>query len=124
MSGLSAGANCWFKYANSDAPILEGEEGVKTTRVEGLSLVDVALCPHMKREPFRLEEFATMMHTTPGVGIGLDDNCAIQVRGQEYRFLAAEDGAKAHKLFWEGEKLHHEYLYPTEDFHALSTLIG
>jgi hypothetical protein len=54
----------------------------------------------------------------------LDDNCALQIRGQEYRFLAAEDGAKAHKLFWEGEKLHHEYLYPTEDFHALSTLIS
>jgi hypothetical protein len=45
-----------------------------------------------------------------------------QVRGQEYRFLATEDGAKAHKLFWEGEKLHYEYLYPAEDFHALSTL--
>ncbi len=124
LSGLSAGANCWFRYANSDAPILEGEEGVKTTRVEGLNLVDVALCPHMKREAFRLEEFTNMMRTTPGIGIGLDDNCAFQIRGQEYRFLAAEDDAKAHKLFWEGEKLHHEYLYPTEDFHALSTLIS
>lgn len=124
LSGLSAGANCWFRYANSDAPILEGEEGVKTTRVEGLNLVDIALCPHMKRESFRLEEFTIMMRTTPGIGIGLDDNCALQIRGQEYRFLATEDDAKAHKLFWEGEKLHHEYLYPSEDFHVLSALIG
>src|SRR6059058_5642219 len=73
---------------------------------------------------FRLEEFTNMMRVTPGIGIGLDDNCALQVRGQEYRFLATEEGAKAHKLFWEGEKLHHEYLDPTEEFHALSTLIS
>ena len=124
LSGLSAGANCWFKYANSDAPIIEGEVGVKTVRVKCLGLVDIAMCPHMKREEFRLEEFTHMMKSTPGIGIGLDDMCALQIRGQEYKIIAAEDGMVAHKIYWEGEQFHHERIEPTQNFQPLEQLIS
>lgn len=124
LSGLSAGANCWFKYANSDAPIIEGEVGVKTARVECLGLVDITMCPHMKREDFRLEEFTCMMKSTPGIGIGLDDMCALQVRGQEYKIIAAEDGMVAHKIYWEGTQLHHERIKPSQYFQQLQQLMS
>ncbi len=65
---------------------------------------------------FRLEEFAEMMRTTPGVGIGLDDHCAIQIRGHEYKILAWVDGAKAHRIFWVGDSCHHEYIDRQEVF--------
>lgn len=122
LSGLSAGANCWFQYANSDAPIIEGEVGVKTVRVECLGLVDISMCPHMKREEFRLEEFTRMMKTTPGIGVGLDDMCAIHIHGQEYRIVAAEDGMVAHKILWLGEQFHHETIPPSQDFQSLLEL--
>ena len=123
LSGLSAGANCWFKYANSDAPIIEGEEGVKTVRVECLGLVDITMCPHMKREDMRLEEFTRMMQTTPGSGIGLDDLCALQIRGQEYRFVVAENGMVAHKIYWKDEQFHHEHMQPSQDFQPIQQLM-
>ena len=101
LSGLSAGANCWFHYANSDAPIIEGEVGIKTVRVE---------------------EFTNMMRTTPGIGIGLDDVCALQIRGQEYRVVANEEGAVAHKIYWDHDQFHHNIIQPSEEFHPLDSL--
>ncbi|MBA3937732.1 MAG: Type 1 glutamine amidotransferase-like domain-containing protein, partial [Planctomycetes bacterium] len=40
LCGLSAGALCWFRFGNSDAPMLEGRSGIRTMRVDGLGLVD------------------------------------------------------------------------------------
>lgn len=123
LSGLSAGANCWFKYANSDAPIIEGEVGIKTVRVECLGFVDIAMCPHAKREDFRLEEFSRMMQTTPGIGIGLDDLCALQIRGQEYRVVAAQEGMVAHKIYWKDDQLQHELIQPSSDFRPIQRMV-
>jgi dipeptidase E len=97
LSGLSAGCICWGRYGNSDAALTE-DMGKPTMRVEGLDFLPIALCPHMSREGFRLEEFRTMMTETPAIGIGLDDGCALEVVDGEYRFLTSIEGAVAHRL--------------------------
>jgi dipeptidase E len=97
LSGLSAGCICWGRYGNSDAALTEGL-GKPTMRIDCLDYLPISLCPHMSREGFRLEEFKAMMRETPGVGIGLDDGCALEYVDGNYRILACVDGAVGHRV--------------------------
>ncbi|MFZ4508950.1 MAG: Type 1 glutamine amidotransferase-like domain-containing protein [Fimbriimonas sp.] len=117
--GLSAGALCWFRVGNSDWPQYEGLAGINTAPIECLGIVDLVLCPHTRDEGFRLKEFREMMQTTPGVGIGLDDGCAIQIRDDEYRILASQEGSVAHRIEWVEGQLAERILGPHADFRAL-----
>lgn len=44
LSGLSAGAICWFKYGNSDSIKFKKGQYIK---VKGLGLIDALMCPHL-----------------------------------------------------------------------------
>jgi dipeptidase E len=46
ISGLSAGANCWFRHGNTDQPYKEGRRDICTQRTDGLGFVDMSFCPH------------------------------------------------------------------------------
>lgn len=119
LAGLSAGCICWGRYGNSDYALTEGL-GKPTGRIDGLDYLPVALCPHMSREPFRLEEFKAMMRETPGVGIGLDDGCALEVVDEKYRIISCVDGAVAHRLtadtYW--------LLHPSDEWRSVASLIA
>lgn len=97
LSGLSAGCICWARYGNSDAALTE-DMGRPTMRIDCLDFLPISLCPHMSREGFRLEEFKGMMRETPGIGIGLDDGCALEVVDGNYRFIGCLPGAGAHRV--------------------------
>jgi dipeptidase E len=97
LSGLSAGCICWARYGNSDAALTE-DLGKPTMRIDCLGLLPIALCPHMSSEPFRLNDFKEMMRATPGVGIGLDDCCALEAVDGTYQILTCQPGAVAHHL--------------------------
>lgn len=122
--GLSAGAICWFRVANSDWPRYEGIPNVNTARLDGLAFVDLALCPHTRDEGFRLAEFTAMMREIPGAGVGLDDGCAIQIRGEEYRILASQPESKAHLLFSVDGEVRYTEMPPHDDFRAIKNLRG
>ena len=122
VGGLSAGAICWFRVGNSDWPQYENIPGVNTARLDCLGFVDLVACPHTGRESFRLQEFTEMMRTESGVGIGLDDCCAIQIRGDEYRLLASIPDVGAHLVYRQGEQILREFLPPHDDFRPLSEL--
>lgn len=120
--GLSAGALCWFRVGNSDWPQYEGVPGVNTARLDGLGFVDLVLCPHTRDEGFRLSEFREMMKTEQGPGVGLDDGCAIQIRGDEYRILSSMEGSVAHRIEWRDDRLEERVLEPHADFRVLANL--
>jgi dipeptidase E len=122
LSGLSAGANCWMKHANSDAPQLEGRTDVLTIKIDCLDFLPLIVCPHMAREECRLPEFSKMMRTTPGVGIGLDDLAALYVRDDEYRILSCGPDAVAHKIGVVDGEIRHERIEPSDAFRPLAEL--
>lgn len=122
VGGISAGALCWFRVGNSDWPQFEGIPGVHTARLDCLGFVDLVLCPHTRDEGFRLGEFREMMRGERGVGVGLDDGCALQVRGDAYRILASIEGSVAHRLEWRDGELDERILRPHDDFRPLSRL--
>ncbi len=122
VGGVSAGAICWFRLGNSDWPQYEGIPGVTTAPLECLGIVDLVLCPHTRYEPFRMGDFTEMMKSVPGAGVGVDDACAIQVRGDTYRILGAEPGSVAHLLYSEDGRVAVTEMVPHEDFRPMSDL--
>lgn len=122
--GLSAGALCWFRVGNSDWPRYEGIPGVNTARLDCLGFVDLVLCPHTRNEEFRLDEFRQMMQEEHGVGVGLDDGCAIQVKDDHYRILSSMDGSVAHRIQWIEGTLHEVTLEAHDDFRPIQLLLS
>ncbi|MDR3692535.1 MAG: Type 1 glutamine amidotransferase-like domain-containing protein [Fimbriimonas sp.] len=122
VAGLSAGAICWFRVGNSDWPQYEQIPNMLTARLECLGIVDIVLCPHTRDEAFRLDEFKSMMAAEDGIGVGLDDCCAIQIKGDEYRFLVASDDSMAHLMFHQDGQVVHRVIEPHNDYRHLSEL--
>ncbi len=120
--GLSAGSICWFRMGNSDWPVYEGIPGVNTAPIAGLAFYDLVVCPHTKREVHRLAEFREMMKVVGGVGLGLDDGCAIQIIDDQYRILASSPDAVAHRIEWKDAQLIEQIFTPHDDFRPLSKL--
>lgn len=112
MSGLSAGALCWFKYGNSNSFYTN-----IPFRVTALGWVNALLCPHYDSEPFRQDPFKKMIKRTQKmVGIALDEHAAIEIIENKYKVHSFESGGKVRKCYYldsqyviEEIKLSHEY---------------
>jgi dipeptidase E len=117
LSGLSAGAICWFRYGSSDSrrrlradsPLL---------RIRGLDLVPALLCPHYHDGDARAQ-LRAMMRRTPGVAIALDTCCAIVIVDGGYRILSSNADASAYKVYWTRGEFHEEQLPKRRAFSSL-----
>jgi dipeptidase E len=123
LSGLSAGAICWFNYGTSDSMKYK-KYPKKLVRLRCIGLVDAVLSPHHIREPHRKKELIRIMRRTSGAGIALDDNCAIEIIDDEYRIVCSKKNAGAHKCYYKSGKLHYEPIEVKKEFEPLSTLLN
>ena len=98
LSGLSAGAICWFKYGCSDSRSFSDNVAWDYTRVSGLGFINAVYCPHYHFEK-REDAFSKMIEKRGGIGIACDNNAAIEIVGNRYRVLTSAPNAKAYKLF-------------------------
>ena len=98
LSGLSAGAICWFKYGHSDSRAFSGNSEWNYIRVTGLGFVNAVYCPHYHFEK-REAGFSEMIAKRGGIGIACDNNAAIEIVADHYRILTSAPNAKAYKLF-------------------------
>ncbi len=95
MSGLSAGAICWFLQGQSDSDTYETKEKRPYIYVSGTGLVPLFICPHHNEED-RAPVFDTMVCDIQMNGIALENGAAIEIRDHEYRILTSIEGAKAY----------------------------
>src|SRR6266700_3790922 len=77
LSGLSAGAICWFKYGHSDS-LKMVDPSKNFIRVKGLGWINATLCPHFHAEK-REKDFEKMISLYGGIGIALDNNTALEL---------------------------------------------
>ena len=98
LSGLSAGAICWFKYGHSDSRSFSENVAWDYIRVSGLGFINAVYCPHYHHER-REDSFSKMIAKRGGIGIACDNNAAIEIVGDHYRVLTSTPNAKAYKLF-------------------------
>jgi dipeptidase E len=101
LSGISAGAICWFKYGLSDSRrFVNKKKDFHFIRVSGLGIIPCAVSPHHIREKKRRDPgLADMMRKTTGVGLAIDDNAALMVRGEKYSVLTSKPEVGIIKVF-------------------------
>ena len=98
LSGLSAGAICWFRYGHSDSRSFSSNPDWDYIRVSGLGFINAVYCPHYHVEK-REASFSQVIAKRGGIGIACDNNAAIEIVGEHYRIFTSAPNAKAYKLF-------------------------
>ncbi|MEK7586206.1 MAG: Type 1 glutamine amidotransferase-like domain-containing protein [Patescibacteria group bacterium] len=121
LSGLSAGAICWFKYGNSDSMSFY-KKNSPYIRVSGLNLVNMLLCPHYDIEKGRRLSLKKMMSKTSGTAIALENCSAIEIIDDQYRIISSKKKANAYKAFWLNGKYINKALTKTQKFKPIDEL--
>ena len=98
LAGLSAGCICWFNYGHSDSMSFYTEDDDWSyIRVKGMGFINAFGCPHYNGET-REQDFQAMMRRHSGVGIGIEDCCALEVIDGSYRIITSREDAAAYRI--------------------------
>jgi len=122
LSGLSAGAICWFRYGSSDSR-KDTPSHNPLIRIKGLGLINATFSPHHIREKHRDKGLATIMQRTPGVGIAMDDCAAIEILNNEFRIIGSKNGTIGKRFFYKAGKLKIERLEQDSNYKSLDSLL-
>ena len=126
LSGLSAGFICWFSWGHSDSMAFYRPDSWRYIRVRGMGLINALACPHFNGESLgvkRKEAFEKNLLKHSGVGIAIDDNCAIEVVDGMYRVITSRMGAGAYKLLSRGGELTTERIVQKEEYEPMDLLL-
>lgn len=121
LSGISAGAICWFKYGLSDSWKFNNPQA-DSIRVRGTGMIDMLLCPHYSTEQDRKFTLMKMMKRTDVPGLALDDCCAVEIEDGRYRILSSNDNARAYAVCWGKEGYVEEPIEQSSGFRKLDGL--
>ncbi len=126
LCGISAGSICWFESGHSDSMSFYNSKKWKYINVRGLGFLKGNNCPHYNSKTLgipRKEHFQNMIEKTGGIGIALDDNCAIEFIDDSYRVIRSNKHGKAYKIFKKSGKIHSERIEEAEDLKLISALL-
>ena len=102
LCGVSAGAICWFDSGHSDSMSFYHPEAWDYIAVTGMGLVKGLACPHYNGETDgvpRRQSFHDMVRKKGGIGIAIDNDCAIAFVDDGYKVLSASLDAGSYTLF-------------------------
>jgi len=123
LSGLSAGAICWFKQGNSDSKRFT-DSNAELIKVTGLGLINALYCPHYNFEKSRKSDLKKMMKKNSGIAIAVDNCCAIEIINDKYKIISAKKSANAYKVYWKKNKYHEEIIKKEEELKPLGQLLS
>lgn len=116
LSGVSAGAICWFKYGHSDSRKFNNRNAAYI-KVRGLDFVDALVCPHYNVEKDRKKSLKDIMKKEKTFGIALDNCAALEIIDDKYRVITSKPGANAYKVYWQEGKYYEERIKGGTFFH-------
>lgn len=122
LCGLSAGSICWFKYGNSDSRKFTSNSD-NLIKVTGLGFINALNCPHYNSELHRQKDLKKMMQNNPLVAIALEDDCAIQIKDDNFKIITSKSNTKAYKIYWKNKVYFKEEIKKTKNFLSLKDLI-
>lgn len=104
LTGISAGAICWFNCGHSDSESFHNQENWQFCWANGmLNLISMAYCPHYN-EAGR-NSFDAMLQQKDMVGIAMENDTAfVENNGQQY-FIRSNPAAKAFCLQYQNNLL-------------------
>lgn len=123
LSGLSAGAMCWFRFGSSDSRMF-ADPSAGLMRLSCLGLVNTSLCPHYDVEEARKPGLRQMMLRTPRVAIALDNCSAIEITDDRYRVITSKPDANACRVYWSRGAFHEEPMSRDGDYRHLPELLS
>ncbi len=123
LSGISAGAICWFRYGSSDSRKFANPDA-GLIKIRGLNLVDGLFCPHYDVEADRRPHLKELMRKNPGVALAVDNCCAVEIIDDSYRIITSRDGANAYRVYWKRGVFYEESIERKEEFSPISSLLG
>ena len=121
LSGISAGAICWFKYGLSDSRKFKNKDS-DYIRVSGLNFINMLNCPHYDVESDRREDLKRIMKKTKVPALTLDNCCAIEIIDNRYRIITSKDGAQANLMGWENNEYIESKIKVTNSTRPLKSL--
>jgi dipeptidase E len=126
LSGISAGAICWFDSGHSDSMSFYNPRNWKYINVRGLGLISGIHCPHyngMTRGVPRRKHFRDMIRRTGGIGIAIENNCAIEfVDGRFYRVIGSRSYSRAYRVYKNGREVVAEQIRQEKQFAPIESL--
>jgi dipeptidase E len=103
LSGLSAGAVCWFKESNSDSEKIMDPDA-DYIKIDCLNFVPLFVCPHFDMEKDREPSLKKMLEDAGGAAIAIDNCAALKIIDNTYQVIRSKPGASAYLCFWERGK--------------------
>ena len=123
LAGLSAGCICWFSHGHSDSMSFYAEDDDWSyIRVKGMGFIDAFGCPHYNGET-RQSDFQAVMRRHSGVGIGVEDCCALEVVDGSYRIITSSEDAAAYRIEKSGYGLLVDQIPQSKAFTPLADLL-
>jgi dipeptidase E len=123
LSGISAGAICWFRFGSSDSRKYANPDA-SLIRVHGMDIFGGVLCPHYDTELDRRPKLHEMMSKISGVAIALDNCCALEIVEDQQRLLRSKDTAHGYRVYRKHGRVVEEELPCDGDYRALISLFG
>jgi dipeptidase E len=127
LSGISAGAICWFDSGHSDSMSFFNPRKWEYIKVRGLGLINGTLCPHynsMTRGIPRRKDFRDMIQKTGGIGIAIENNCAMEfIDGRFYRVINSKAYSRAYRVYKSGGKVIAEQIRQERQLAPVESLV-
>jgi len=123
LSGVSAGAICWFSHGISDSKKFTNLNA-GFTKIAGMGLINALYCPHYDVEKDRKPALKEMMKKISGAAIAVDNCCALEIIDGKYRIISSKPPANAYKVYWSGGKFYEELIEKTNRFASLAELLS
>lgn len=121
LSGLSAGAICWFRYGNSNS-LKFSDKRNPLIKLRGLDFAPLMVCPHYDSEKDRRPSLRKMIKMRGGVALALENCTALEVVDGKYRVLRSSKHAKVYKLYKKDGVVVEEELPKTIEYRRLQEL--
>ena len=123
ISGISAGAVCWFKICNSDVESATN----KFETVDCLNWIDLFITPHCD-EDGRYESTINQIKGTENIALMLSNKSAIEIVDDKFRIIFSdvegETSPYVIKAYWQNGVYKEEYLTNTLNFLPLKELLN
>jgi dipeptidase E len=123
LSGVSAGAICWFKYGNSDSKKFGPKKSKELIKLKCLGYIPLMACPHYDSQPHRQTSLRRMIRDNGGSAIALGECTAMEIEDNQYRFVTSKKGAVAYRIYRTGKRVVQEPLELNGNFRPLEELI-
>ena len=121
LSGLSAGAICWFKYGHSDSESFLDGKTWRYIKLPGLGFINAFHCPHYN-ENNRREDFHKMIMNHNGIGIALENKVSIIFTDDKFKLLKSDDKSMGYKVYRKNAKVIEERIKESPEFSSTDDL--